>query len=179
MRKLNMILVIGMLVTFLIHGIMGALQLAGAGTDAQKIVGWICAGFICAHAVTSTVLTVQTLQAQKRSGAGYFKDNLLFWTRRISGFTILIPLVMHLLIFRASDAEVYRLQVFTAGRLISQILLIAAIALHALTNIKPALISFGVKGHKAFAVDILFILSVVLLLFAAAFAVYYLRWAAN
>ena len=179
MRKLNMFLVIGMLATFLIHGITGALQLAGAGTSAQKTIAWICAGFICAHAVIGLILTVQTISARRRAGAGYFKDNLLFWTRRISGFALLIPLAMHLFIFRAAAGSAYRLQVFTQGRMISQILLVVLLALHVLTNIKPALIAFGVRGHRAFAVDILFVLSVLLLLFAAAFAIYYLRWAAN
>ena len=179
MRKCNMFLVAGMLVTFLLHGIMGALQLAGADADAQKTVGWISVGFICAHVVVTTVLTVQTLRARRRSGAGYFRDNLLFWVRRISGFTILIPLAMHLFIFRAGNADAYRLQVFTTGRLISQILLVATLALHILTNIRPAMIAFGVKGHKAIAMDLLFVVAVLLLLFAAAFAVYYLRWAAT
>ena len=178
MRKLNMFLVSGMLVTFLIHSIMGSLQLAGANADAMKNVAWVMVGFISAHVIVTSVLTFQSLKARKLSGAGYFKDNLLFWTRRISGFAVIIPLILHLVIFRASNAEVYRLQVFTAGRMISQILLVAAIALHVLTNIRPALISFGVKGTRPVAVDIIFILSVLLILFAAAFVIYYLRWAA-
>ena len=85
---------------------------------------------------------------------------------------------MHLVFFRSANADVYRLQVFTAGRMISQILLVLAIALHVLTNIRPALIGLGVKDTKAFAVDLLLVLSVLLLMFAAAFAVYYVRWAA-
>lgn len=178
MRRINMILVIGMLVTFLIHGIMGALQIAGADANAMKTTAWICVGFVALHVIVTSILTVQTLHARRLSGAGYFKDNLLFWTRRISGFLVIIPLIMHLVIFHSSNAEAYRLQVFTTGRMISQILLVAAIALHVLTNIKPALISFGVKGHREFAVDLLFILTIILLLITAAFVIYYLRWMA-
>ncbi len=177
MRRLNLFLVIGMLVTFLTHGIIGALKLAGAGAYEQKIVAWICIGFVCAHVLVTMILTAQTLHARKLSGAGYFKDNILFWVRRISGFAVIIPLVMHLTVFRSGNADAYRLQVFTTGRMISQILLIAAIAFHVLTNIKSVMISFGVKGHKAFALDFFLILSVLLLLFAVAFAIYYLRWA--
>ena len=36
MRKLNMFLVVGMLVTFLAHAVMGALQLSGANTNTLK-----------------------------------------------------------------------------------------------------------------------------------------------
>ena len=179
MRRLNLFLVFGMLVTFLIHGIFGALEIAGANADAQKAVAWICLVFVAAHIVVTTVLTVRTLRARRLSGAGYFKDNLLFWIRRISGFSILIPLVLHLMIFRAGNAEAYRLQAFTVGRMVSQILFIATIALHVLTNIKPLMIALGLKGRRAYALDAMLILSVLLLLFAAAFAIYYVRWAAN
>ena len=178
MRKWNLVLVAGMLVTFLIHGIMGALQLAGAAADARQTVGWICVGFLCAHVAVTLALTVQTLRAGRRAGAGYFRGNELFWLRRISGFAILPPLAAHLLIFRASAAAAYRLQVFTTGRLISQLLLVIAIALHVLTNIRPVLIALGIRDRRALAVDLLLVLAVLLLLFGAAFVLYYLRWAA-
>ena len=176
MRRVNLILVAGMLVTFLLHAIMGALQLAGANADAQKPVAWICVGFIAAHTVVTTILGIQTLRARRKSGAGYFRANQLFWARRISGAAILIPLVMHLVFFRASNAEAYRLQVFTAGRLISQLLLVLALALHVLLNVKPLMIALGVRDTKSFTTDLMLILSVVLLLAGAAFVVYYLRW---
>ena len=178
MRKLNMFLVIGILVTFILHGVGGALRLAGASAGTMTAAAWCCVGLITAHVIVTVILTVQTLQARRRSGAGYFRENKLFWARRISGLVILIPLIMHLTIFRTGSGAAFRLTVFTTGKLISQILLVLAIALHVLTNIKPALISFGVRDTKAFRVDLLFILSVILLLFGAAFVVYYLRWMA-
>lgn len=178
MRKLNMALVAAMLVSFLAHAIMGSMRLFGGDSAPVAAVAWVTLALAAAHVVVTTVLTAQTLHARRRSGAGYFRDNKLFWIRRISGFAILIPLVMHLVIFRSANADVYRLQVFTAGRMISQILLVLAIALHVLTNIRPALIGLGVKDTKAFTVDLLLVLSVLLLMFAAAFAVYYVRWAA-
>lgn len=178
MRKLNMFLVQGILVTFLIHAIMGGLQLAGASADAHKTVARICAGLIVAHMLVTVVLTYRTLHARRISGAGYFRQNLTFWIRRISGLAILPPLIAHLLIFRASQGGAYRLQVFDRGRMISQILLVAAMALHVLTNIRPLLISMGVKDTRSFATDLLLILSALFLLFGLAFVIYFLRWAA-
>ncbi|MBQ3379973.1 MAG: pilus assembly protein PilX [Clostridia bacterium] len=178
MRKLNVFLVIGIFATFLIHAITGGLKLAGADLDTPKAVSWICVGFIIMHVIVTVILTFQTLEARRKSSAGYFKDNILFWVRRISGFAVLIPLVMHIAIFRSSNADAYRLQVFTTGRMISQILLVATLALHILTNIRPLMISLGIRDTKSFAADFLLILSILLLLFAAAFAIYYLRWAA-
>lgn len=178
MRKLNMVLVAGMLAAFLAHAIMGSMRLFGGSAAPTAAVAWAALSLAGAHVIITTVLTAQTLHARRRSGAGYFKDNKLFWVRRLSGFAVIIPLVMHLVIFRSANADIYRLQAFTAGRMISQILLVLAIALHVLTNIRPALISFGVKDGKAFFVDFLLVLSVLLLMFIAAFAVYYVRWAA-
>lgn len=178
MRKLNMFLVVGMLVTFLAHAVMGALQLSGANTNTLKPLAWVCVGLITAHIVVSAGLTIQTLYACKKSGTGYFRNNLMFWAKRITGLAIVIPLVMHLMIFHSESGDAFRLQVFTSGRMISQILFVAAIALHVLLNIKPLLTGFGVKENRAFSGDIIFVLSVVLLLLAAAFVVYYLRWTA-
>lgn len=178
MRKLNMVLVIGIIAAFLTHAIMGGLRLAGADTRSPSAAAWVCFGLIAAHVVVTTILTGRTLAVWKRTGAGYFRENALFWARRISGFVVLIPLVMHLVFFSTSNEGAFRLQVFTAGRLISQILLVVAIALHLLTNVAPLLITLGVREKRAFAADLLLILSVMLLLFAAAFVIYYLRWTA-
>lgn len=178
MRKLNIFAVAGMLVTFLIHAILGALQITGAGSTALKPVAWVSVGFVAVHMILSTVLTVQTLHARHMSHAGYFRDNKLFWVRRISGFLIVIPLIMHLLIFSPANAGAYRVHVFSTGRLVSQILLVLAIALHVISNIRPALITCGIRSLKAYAVDILLVLSVLLLLFIIAFVVYYVRWMA-
>lgn len=177
MRKINLFLVIGMMITFVIHGIMGSMKLMGADANALKNIAFISIMFICLHIIVTCVLTFETLKVRKLSGAGYFKDNLMFWTRRISGLTIIIPLVMHLLIFSGTENNgTFRLVEFTAGRLASQIMLIITIAFHVLINLEPAMISFGVKSTKAFSHDAMFVLSMILLLFCTAFAVYYIRW---
>lgn len=177
MRKLNMFLAAGMLLTFLAHGIMGSFKLIGAEVSALKTLAWVCVGLVCLHIIVTTILMCETLRARKLSGAGYFKDNLIFWARRISGFTILIPLLLHLFIFSGRSVDgAFRLTEFTAGRLISQLLLVLTIAFHVLTNIEPMMISFGVKSTKAFSHDAIFVVSVVLLLACAAFGAYYLRW---
>ena len=178
MRKLIMFIVIGMLLTFLAHGIMGSFKLMGADADALKTVAWISMGFVTAHIIIVTILTVKTLYARHKSGAGYFKGNGIFWARRISGFAIIIPLIMHIVIFTPTNQDVMRLAVFTAGRLVSQILLVLTITLHVITNAKPALITMGIKGLKKYTFDILFILSLIMLFFAVAFAIYYFRWMA-
>ncbi len=172
-----MYLIIGMMITFIVHGVMGSMKLMGADADALKPIAFLCLVFICLHIIVTCALTFETLRARKLSGAGYFKENLIFHARRISGFTTLIPLVMHLFIFSGTNNNgAFRLVEFTSGRLASQIILVAAAAFHVLTNIEPVMISFGVKSTKAFSHDAMFVISVILLLFCTAFAVYYFRW---
>ncbi len=177
MRRINMFLVLGMLVCFIAHGVMGAMKLMGADTTALKAAAWAGVVFIVLHVVLTSIMTIRTLYAVKRSGAGYFRNNLLFWARRISGFAILIPLAVHLTVFHSGNNAAFRLQSFDTPVLILHILLILAIAFHVFTNIKPMLISMGVRDRKAFSADILFALSVIMLVFTAAFSVYYARWA--
>lgn len=176
MRKLNMFVVIAMLVTFLAHGIMGSFKLFGADANTLKHVARLGVGLVVVHMVIVTILTVKTLYARHKSGAGYFKGNGLFWTRRLSGFAVIIPLVMHLTIFTTTNSDAFRLEVFNTGRLISQILLVVTLLVHVISNIRPLFIGLGIKGFKRYLADILLVLSIILFVFAVAFAVYYIRW---
>ena len=176
LRKLNLLSIVGMLVCFVAHALMSSFQLLGASADSLKTVGWVCIGMVSVHMLISAILTGQTLHALHRSGVSYWRGNELFWLRRVSGLAIVVPLILHLVIFNASNEGAYRLQVFTTGRMVSQILLLLAIALHVVINVKPYLLSFGMRAHRQVAVDILLVLSGLLVLFGAAFIVYYLRW---
>ena len=101
----------------------------------------------------------------------------MFWARRISGFAIIIPLVMHVVIFTGTtNGEMYRLVVFDIGRLISQLLFAATLLLHLVINLNPLLMGMGVRQHKGLSGDLCFVLSVVLLLASVGFLIYYFRW---
>ena len=176
MRKFNAILTAVILALFLIHAILGSFQLIGVGSTAVKAIARFSAALIVVHTVIGVKYTADTLRVRKKTGVSYFKENQLFWARRISGFVIFALLFFHLTAFGTGSGGAYRLQWFNTAKLTTQLLLVAAIALHVITNVKPMLISFGIRALKPRAGDILVILSVLLLFFAAAFIVYYLRW---
>ena len=176
MRKLNIITVIGMLITLLLHAVFGSLQMIGIGNTSLKVAAWILVGFVTAHMIIGIILTIKTLYAQKQSGAGYFKQNTMFWAARLSGFVVILFIIAHLLIFRSGNAEAYRLAVFNGFKLATQILLVVSIAIHVITNVKPMLMSFGIKGLKPYAGDIIIIISIILALTATAFIIYFIRW---
>lgn len=177
MRKWNAILTLLIFLLFLLHAVFGSLQMMGAGNTAFKSLSWVAVGLIVVHTLIGLKLTWETLQAQRRTGVFYWKENKLFWARRISGLAIMFLLFCHLTAFGYyTETGAYRLYWFTAGRLAVQILLLLAVGVHIITNVKPLLIAFGVKGLHSWLIDILVIISILLLFMAAAFVVYYLRW---
>ena len=176
MRKCNAILTAVILLLFLAHGVLGAFQMMGIGSTVLKTLAWVSVILVAVHTVIGIKFTADTLRAWKKTGVSYFRENKLFWARRISGFAIMVLLVFHLTAFGHTVDGAYRLQWFTSFRLATQLLLVASIAVHVIANVKPMLISFGVKRFRQWVGDILFVLSVLLLFMAAAFVVYYLRW---
>ena len=176
MRKINAVLTGIILLLFLLHGILGSFLLLGVGDTAAKAVAWAAAALILLHTLIGVKFTADTLRVLRKTGVSYFKENWLFWARRVSGFAVMLLLFFHFTAFGDSSRDAYRLKEFGRGSLSAQLLLAAAIALHVLTNVKPQLIAFGVRSLRPRTGDVLFVLSVLMLLFAAAFLVYYLRW---
>lgn len=176
MRKWNAILSAAILALFLLHGILGAFQLFGAGPTALRAVARAALALTVLHALIGCRLTADSIRVWRKTGAGYFRQNRLFWARRVSGFAVMVLLAFHMTAFGYDNGGAYRLRRFTEFKLGAQLLLSAALGVHILANVKPMLISFGVRGMKKWAGDILFVLSVLLLFMAAAFVVYYYRW---
>lgn len=176
MRRLNAILSAAILALFLIHGILGAFQMLGIGSAVMHTLAWVMTALIGVHAVFGTIMTVQTIKAWRKSGTAYRRGNQLFWARRISGYAVFILIFFHVTAFGYYEGDAYRLQWFTAFKLATQILLVMAIAVHVITNVKPLLISFGVKSLKERVPDILAALSILIAIMTLAFIIYYIRW---
>ena len=69
MRKLNTILSVILLGIFLLHGILGSLQLLRVnGIISGKTLAWIGVGVLAAHTVIGVILTIQTFRASKKNG---------------------------------------------------------------------------------------------------------------
>lgn len=176
MRKWNAILSAVILLLFLAHAILGGFQLLGVGDTALKHMARGLVALIAAHLAIGCKLTADSLRVWRRSGVSYWRENQLFWARRISGFAIMLLLGFHLYAFGYYVDGAYRLHWFNNAKLCTQILLVAALAVHVVTNVRPMLISFGVKGLKRCVGDILAVLSIVLLFMAVTLVLYYLRW---
>ena len=178
MRKINAVLSGGILILFVIHVVLGTFNLFGIGSVTTKEIAWAAVLLIVIHTIIGIILTAQSVRVWRKTGVSYFKENRLFWARRISGFLIMVLIFFHITAFSTTDDHGLRLPLFDEFRLITQILLVAAIAVHVITNVKPMLISFGIKKLRPKAGDIIFWLSVLMLAAAAGFIVYYIRWIA-
>lgn len=180
MRKTNAIITAAIMLLFLIHAVAGGFQLAGwlpGGSVLLKTAAWTMTALVGVHIVIAVKLTADTLRALKSSGVSYFRENKLFWLRRLSGIAVMLFMLAHVLIFNGrGSGSSYRLSLFEGPQLASQILLVISLALHMISNVKPLLFSFGVKSFKELGQDIAVYLSVLLALAGAAFVVYYLRW---
>ena len=176
MRKLNGIIAMIVLALFVVHGVLGALNMMNIATVIVKALSYTMLSLIIVHALISIGLTVSSVRTAVKTNAPYFRQNRLFWARRISGVLILALIFFHTTAFGYTSGGVFRLVPFDIFRLMTQILFLLSIAVHIITNVKPMLITFGVKKLRPKAGDILFFVSAALLLMAAAFIIYYIRW---
>ena len=176
MRRFNALLTILIMILFVLHAAVESLALIGVGYIDSSFIARANFTLIGIHMLIGIKLSIDTLRACKKSGASYFRENWLFWTRRISGLAVMILLCFHMFAFGYTENGEYHLIPFDTVRLIAQLLLVISIALHVLTNIQPVLIAMGARNLKIYEGNILFVISLILLFFAVAFIIYFLQW---
>ena len=178
MRKINAVLGPLMIILLVIHGVWGAFQLSGlipGGSLIRAILSYILIATVAVHILIGIKLTADTLIACRRSGASYFKDNMEFWIRRISGLAMILFIIYHMCVFLGISDEVFRLRHFNGISLAASILLIISLIIHLAFNIKPLFIALGIADRK-YVKDVVIVLSIVLAFCAAGFIIYYFRW---
>ena len=168
MRKLNAIVSLLLIILFLIHTIAGSFQM-------MKNLSYFMLFLIGVHIIIGIKLTIDSIIIGRKSGKFYFRENAVFWTRRITGIAMILLVICHVLLF-TSNGEVFRLNDFNEVQLIFSIFLVFTLLVHILANIRPLLISFGISGFRLYIKDILLILAIISLFGAFAFVIYYLRW---
>jgi len=187
MRKWNAMISAAILILFLVHAIAGIFELAGlvpGGSTILTACTYIMVVLLVMHVAIGIKLTADTFKAQKAAPGGtpanrYLRENSLFWTRRISGMVLMVMLVFHAVIMSGESGAAYRLNLFEGPQLAASVLLILALAVHILSNIRPLYIAFGIRRGRIYLKDVMFVLAVVLAAACAAFIIYYLRWNVN
>ena len=147
MRKINSILTILILLLFADHAIFGTLNTLGKAKvllPIARILGIV----VILHAIISIILTIRAAKVSIRTKAPYNKENQEYWMRRWTGLAILFFFIGHLAIVKKQKGQAFKIATAKPIGKISFILFVASIAAHLVINIKPLLISLGVKSHK-------------------------------
>ncbi len=179
MRRVNAYLALSILLLLVIHAVTGAFKLVGmtsAVSTALKTLSYLMAALLFVHALIGIKLIADTERTRRKSKAGYYRQNAVFHIRRISGLAILLLAVYHAILFLGRQGTYYRLNDFGGIQLAASILLVIALIIHIATNIRPLMIALGTTHARRFLIDVLIVMSVLMLVCAVAFIVYYLRW---
>ncbi|MBQ9625376.1 MAG: pilus assembly protein PilX, partial [Clostridia bacterium] len=124
MRKFNAALTAVIMLLFIAHAVFGSFQMLGITGAVLEHLARGMAVLVILHALIGVKLTIDTLKTQKEAGVSYFKENKLFWIRRISGFGVMLFLCFHMFAFGGKNANgVYRLYAFTGFKLVANLLL--------------------------------------------------------
>ena len=176
MRKWNHILARIILFLFLIHALMGSLMLLEVSTVSIAPLSWILLTAVGIHGVLGIFSTIAAVKSGKESGRWYWKENAVFWIKRVSGLAVFLLIIFHITAFTTSVNGRYFLKEFTVFRMAAQILLLLAIFIHLAVSIKSMLIAGGTIDFKEKTVDWMLVLSVLILFFTAAVLVYFIHW---
>ena len=146
MRKINTILVLIILLLLTDHAIFGSLHSLGTGASVLRPMAHTMFGLVFIHALISLAVTVKAEKAGIVTGTRYNKENREFWNRRVTGVLILILGMTHAFLMMRNEMGVPRIAFAPRIFEFTTPLLICMIYLHILTNIRPLLISLGIKN---------------------------------
>ncbi|WP_432631017.1 pilus assembly protein PilX [Brotaphodocola sp.] len=176
MRKWNHILARIILILFLLHALMGSLILLGFSTISFFPLSWFLLAVVIIHGILGLLSTFPAVRTGWKTGHWYFKQNLTFWIKRISGLSVLLLLIFHVTAYTTSVNGRFFLREFTRCRMVLQIFFILSIFIHLAVSIKPMLITKGTVKFKERTMDWMLILSTMMLFFTVAVILYYIKW---
>ena len=179
MRKWNAITSLLLVFLLVVHLFMGAfimMDIIQVSPIWKKSLSYFMVGLLILHMIFGIVLTIKSIKNTKQSGASYNRLNKRFWVARISGFSIIILALYHIWFFIRLNSEAVRLKPFGIFQLIASLLLVIALLVHIITNIRPMIISFGAEQARKFAKDTMIVILMILMVGVVAFIIYYFRW---
>ncbi|MBQ8971605.1 MAG: pilus assembly protein PilX [Clostridia bacterium] len=176
LRKINAAISILLIVIYMLHGVLGSFTLLEISPWAGKALARFGLVLIGIHVLLGAILTVQAFRVSAQKGEKYYKQNALFWTRRISGLVLALCIAFHIGAFGETKAGRYVLVPFTTLKLIAQLMLIASLFIHIFINIRPLMLHIGSLKFRERRIDIFLALSVLLLFFTATMIIYYIGW---
>ena len=146
MRKINTILVLIIMLLLTDHIVFACMHLLGLNAGVLKPLAMMMMLFTVLHAIVSLIVTIRAEKVGINTKARYSKENKEFWARRVSGMFILVLALLHGYIMFKNEKGVPRIASMPKVLSFATPLLIIFILIHIMTNVKPLLISLGVKN---------------------------------
>ncbi|WP_080461149.1 pilus assembly protein PilX [Methanobrevibacter arboriphilus] len=175
-RKINAIISVLLILIILIHGIAGSTVLLGISYFSFKWLAWIGIFLLIIHIFIGIKFTINSIAISNSHIKNYFRKNILFWIRRITGFGLIVLIFFHLGIYGQVIDGTYVVFKFTTINMISQMLLIIFLFIHICSNINPLLISLGISNGFERKRKIFLILSSITLFLIMSILLYYISW---
>lgn len=165
MRKINTIIALFICILIADHLIFGSLHLLGLNAHVTKPLALTMFVLVLVHVVISMIVTVRAEKAGMKTKARYNKENKDFWMRRTSGMGILVFALLHVFLMGKGANGVPKIATAPAPLKLATPLLVVSIFAHLFSNVKPLLISLGVKNPDK-KEKIVKVLIIILCLFA-------------
>lgn len=144
MRKINTIITVMIMVLLVDHIIFGGLHLMGANVNVMKPLALSMLALVFIHVIISVIVTIKAEKVGFKTNVRYNKENRDFWMRRASGCLILVAVIMHVVSIiglknNPQNAFLKPIRSYATP------LLATSVAWHLFSNVRPLLISLGVK----------------------------------
>lgn len=176
MNRLNHWLVMLILPLLSIHGLLGCFALLGISSITVWPLSYALLLVVVLHGVISLLLTRDAIIIGLKTGHWYWKENARYWIVRLSGICIFALLGFHASAYTVNVDGVFFLQEFTFLRMVSQLLFVAAIAIHLLAAARPWLIKRGILTFGERAWDCVVVLGILTSFFTFSVVMYYIYW---
>lgn len=161
---------------FAVHGLAAGYMLAELTYISWvKSVGYAACGLLVLHGLIAIVLSLDAWRAG-RAGKWYWRENTIFWLRRLTGLALLIFLFFHFGAYGGMVGGRYQLREFTTVLYLAQLGLLLSCILHVGVSVKGMLIADGITKYGMWRNISFLILAALLVLMAAAVTMYYAAW---
>ena len=172
MRKINTIIVLIIMLLLIDHTVFACMHLLGMNAGVLKPLAMMMLLFTVIHAIVSLLVTIKAEKVGISTKARYNKENRQFWSRRVSGVLVLVLALLHGHMMMKNGNGVPRIARMPKVFGLATPLLIVCIWIHLLTNVKPLLISLGVRNQDK-KERIIKVLLTVLFIFALGSYIYF------
>ena len=171
MRKLNTILVLLIMVLFIDHIVFGSLHFLGTNLNVTKPFAHAFFSLVFIHAVVSILITIKAEVVGIKTHARYNKENRQFWNRRISGMAIMVLAATHIYLMAHGEDGLPRISKMAKIYGLLLPLLLIFVCIHIYTNVRPLLISLGIRNieKKEKIIKVLIVLITIVVMFSFAF----------